>query len=128
MQRIDLTYNEIKRANVPSLCGMLAGKLALSCVELNGNALGGDDVDAVRSAIDANAGAAGGEAVVGDTDEMEDPDEADDGDDDDDGEGGDEDGGDDDDDDDNDEDDDGGDMDAEEEDALVASVAAKLNL
>ena len=100
-------------------------------VELNGNILGEEDLDTLRSAIDANAGASSGEAVMGETDEMEDPDEDEDekggGDDEENGSGGEENG----DEDDDDEDDDegsGGDMNADEEDALVADVMAKFNV
>eukprot|EP00037_Helgoeca_nana_P033089 m.416593 g.416593 ORF g.416593 m.416593 type:complete len:492 (+) comp30042_c0_seq1:85-1560(+) len=75
MEKIDLTYNEIKRGNVDSLCQLLSGKSKLVKVELNGNILGEDDLDRIKVAIGAIETVADAEDVLGETDEMEDPEE-----------------------------------------------------
>jgi Ran GTPase-activating protein 1 len=116
-QKIDLTYNEIKRGNVDSLCQLLSGKSKLVKVELNGNILGEDDLDRIKVAIGAIETVADAEDVLGETDEMEDPEEEEE-----------EEEEDDDDDDDEESDTDGGDGSdtAEDESALVADVENQL--
>eukprot|EP00035_Acanthoeca_spectabilis_P039546 m.63156 g.63156 ORF g.63156 m.63156 type:complete len:476 (-) comp9650_c0_seq4:1011-2438(-) len=71
LKRVDLTYNEIGRSNVSALCQLVAGKTKLEKLELNGNILSDEDLEQVTASLCVNDV----DDVLGETDEMEDPDD-----------------------------------------------------